>query len=180
MTSQDSEDAGDRRDLEACRDGDGAALERLYRKYSPRVYGLALRMLRRNDAAEDAVQETFLSVHRGAAGFRGGSKVGTWIYTIALNACRMRLRSERRRTVPLDDAAAVAAPRTPESSGALLEALETLEPDAREIVLLSAQGQSYEEIAALVGLNPDQVRGRLYRARKQLLDRMREREHADV
>ncbi len=177
MTTQKPEDAEDRRDLERCRDGEGAGLEQLYRRYSPKVYGLALRMLRRPDAADDVVQETFLGVRRGAEGFRGGAKVGTWIYSIALNACRMRLRSERRRTRPLDEAATVAARETPEPDGALLAALEALEPEAREIVLLSAQGRSYDEIAELAGLSADQVRGRLYRARKALLEHMRERGH---
>jgi RNA polymerase sigma-70 factor (ECF subfamily) len=179
MAMPDSGDSSDRTDLERCRQGDGAGLENLYRRYSPKVYGLALRMLRRPDAAEDVVQETVLAVHRGGEGFRGGSRVGTWIYAIALNACRMRLRSERRRAVPLEEASAVAAPLPRESSGALLEALAALEPETREIVLLSAQGRSYEEMGELLELTVDQVRGRLYRGRKALLDRMREREHAE-
>ncbi len=175
-TSDESGDA-DRADLERARTGDPAGLEALYRRHSPMVYGLALRTLRRTDAAEDVVQETFLAVHRHAGTFRGDSKVRTWLCSIALNACRMRLRGGKRRALPLERAEEVPAPVRPQSSGALLAALDDLDEDTRELVMLSAQGHSYEEMAGLLELSPDQVRGRLYRARKQLLDRMRERDH---
>lgn len=178
MDTQGSQDAVDRRDLDRCRAGDPAGLERLYRTWSPKVYGLALRTLRRPDAAEDVVQETFLQVHRNARGFRGEAKFSTWLYTIALNACRMRLRRDKRQTLPLERAEDVPAPETPQSSGALLAALETLDEETRELLLLSAQENSYDEMAELLRLTPDQVRGRLYRARKLLLDRMKEGEHA--
>ncbi|MEK7865449.1 MAG: sigma-70 family RNA polymerase sigma factor [Planctomycetota bacterium] len=172
MDAQGNTEADDRRDLEACRTGDAGALERLYRRHAPRVFGLALRTLRRADLAEDVVQETFLNLTKSAAGFRGESRVGTWLAAIALNASRMRLRELRRGGVPLDQADEVAAPATKQPSGALEAALAKLDDEMREILLLAATGASYEEIGAALSLSADQVRGRLYRARKELLARM--------
>lgn len=174
MEAQDNPDELDRAALARCRAGDPDGLAALYRAWAPKVYGLALRTLRRRDAAEDVVQDTFLQVHRGAAGFRGESRVGSWIYAIALNACRMRLRGERRAPLPLERAEDLAAPETPDPSGALDRALATLDAPTRELLLLSAHGHSYDDIAGLLGLGADQVRGRLYRARRVLLERLQE------
>ena len=60
------------------------------------VYGVAYRMMNNAQDAEDVTQETFLSAYRNWASFRGGSSVGTWLYRIAVNACLMRLRKEKR------------------------------------------------------------------------------------
>ncbi len=174
--AQGNTEADDRRDLEACRGGDAAALERLYRRHAGRVYGLALRTLRRSDLAEDVVQETFLKLTKAqqggpatSAGFRGESKVGTWLCTIALNAARMRLREMRRGALPLESADAVAAPEPKAPSAGLEAALAKLPDETRDLLLLAAEGLSYEEIGAALSLTVDQVRGRLHRARKDLL-----------
>lgn len=188
MDVREEDEAGDRRDLAQIGAGDRGALARLYQRHADRVFGLALRLLRRRDVAEDAVQDAFLAVHKNAAAFRGESRVSTWICSIALNACRMRLRSERRGALSLDAAAEMAAPVEATGAGEepggraamLAAALATLDAAARELLLLSAQGRSYDEIGALAGLSADQVRGRLYRARKQLLDELKARGGGDV
>lgn len=167
--AQGNTEADDRRDLEACQGGDAAALERLYRRHAGRVYGLALRTLRRSDLAEDVVQETFLKLTSVAAGFRGEAKVGTWLCTIALNASRMRLREMRRGALPIESADGVAAPAPKTPSPALESALAKLPDETRDLLLLAAEGLSYEEIGAALSLSVDQVRGRLHRARKDLL-----------
>src|SRR5204862_5925821 len=81
----------DRSDLAACARGDAAALRRLWERHAGRVHGMALRMVRRRDWAEDMVQETFIKVWKNAGAFRGESKPGTWIASIALNEARIRL-----------------------------------------------------------------------------------------
>jgi RNA polymerase sigma-70 factor (ECF subfamily) len=171
-----TDDTEDRRDLEECREGNEAAFERLYQRYAAKLNGFAYRILRRKDAAEDAVQETFIQIYRNAGKYRGDSSVSAWIYSIGLNACRMRLRSERRRpTVPLEEAADVAIPESSPARQKLQEVLGLLTRDERELILLRAHGHSYEEMGALLGLSADQVRGRLYRTRKTLLRWMDEK-----
>ncbi|MCE9583574.1 MAG: sigma-70 family RNA polymerase sigma factor [Planctomycetes bacterium] len=168
----------DRRDLAECAKGESAALRRLWDRHAGRVNGLALRMVRRRDWAEDMVQETFLKVWKNAGAFRGESKPGTWIASIALNEARMRLRGEARRPAErLGDAAEdVASPEVPEEDErleALRRELAQVAPEERELLLLAAQGLGYDEIGKLVNLSPDQVRGRLYRARKALAEKMK-------
>ncbi|KAF0240590.1 MAG: RNA polymerase sigma-70 factor ECF [Planctomycetota bacterium] len=168
----------DRNDLAACSRGDHEALRRLWDRHAGRVQGLALRMIRRRDWAEDVMQETFVKIWKNASTFRGDSKPGTWIASIALNEARMRLRGESRRPAEMlgDAAEAVAAPEGPEEDPrleSLRKELARVEPEEREMLLLAAQGIGYDEIARALNLNPDQVRGRLYRARRSLADRMK-------
>src|SRR5919205_2860916 len=78
-------------------DGDRGAFEVLYRRYARPVFGLALRRLGDRGRAEDAVQETFASVWRGAHSYRPDrGPGGPWIYAVARNAIvdRARARSE--------------------------------------------------------------------------------------
>ena len=65
-------------------------------KHTDLVYNVAYRMMSNAQDAEDITQETFLSAYRSWASFRGGSSVSTWLYRIAVNACLMRLRKEKR------------------------------------------------------------------------------------
>ncbi|MCC6738411.1 MAG: RNA polymerase sigma factor [Planctomycetia bacterium] len=168
----------DLRDLAACARGDQAALRRLWDRHAGRVQGMALRMVRRRDWAEDVMQETFVKVWKNAGAFRGDSKPGTWIASIALNEARMRLRGESRRPAEaLGDAAeAVASPEGPEEDPrleVLRKELANVEPEEREMLLLAAQGIGYDDIGLAMNLSADQVRGRLYRARKALAARMK-------
>src|SRR5215208_6663976 len=85
-------------------DGDGAAFNVLYRRYSRPVYGLALRRLRDRGAAEDAVQETFTSIWRSASSYRPERGPGApWLYTIARNAIVDRFRGQGRAAAHVPD-----------------------------------------------------------------------------
>jgi RNA polymerase sigma-70 factor (ECF subfamily) len=88
--------------------GDEAALGELYDRVGRIAYGLAVRVLRDDRLAEDAVQEGFLAVWRSAAGFRAErAKASTWILTLVhRRAVDLVRREERRRTEPLGDDAA--------------------------------------------------------------------------
>lgn len=85
--------------------GDETALAELYDRVSGIAYGLALRVLRDERLAEDAVQEGFLGVWRTAAAFRAErAKASTWILTLVhRRAVDLVRREERRRAEPLTD-----------------------------------------------------------------------------
>ena len=85
--------------------GDEDALAELYDRVGRIAYGLALRVLRDEQLAEDAVQEGFLAVWRTAAAFRAErAKASTWILTLVhRRAVDLVRREERRRAEPLDD-----------------------------------------------------------------------------
>ena len=148
--------------IRACAAGDRGALARLYAAASPQLFGLALRMVRRRDLAEEIVQETFLAAWRHAGSFdesRGTAMA--WLAAILRNGAIDLLR-RRGREVPLDPDAAAAVPdpepgpldRAAESEAAraLRACLEELEAGPRRSLLLAYyEGLTYEEAALRVG-----------------------------
>src|SRR3954466_9766068 len=89
--------------LQRIADGDTAAFDILYRRFSRPVYGLALRMLRDRGRAEEAVQETFAAIWRSAGSYRPDRGPGApWLYAVARNAIvdRTRVRTEIPADIP--------------------------------------------------------------------------------
>ena len=83
--------------------GDLEAFTHLFERYQDRVYDLACVILRDEAAAQDVVQDTFLTVFQKAHRFRGDSSFETWLLAIAVNQCRGRLRRQKiRQMVPLE------------------------------------------------------------------------------
>src|SRR3954454_11966089 len=92
--------------------GDRSAFEKLYKRYARPVFGLALRRLGDRGRAEDALQETFVSVWRSASTYKPERGPGApWLYGVARNAIvdRSRARSEPPVEVP-DEASHDASP----------------------------------------------------------------------
>src|SRR5881296_350674 len=77
--------------------GDPAAFEVLVRRWTNRVFRLALRFFRQPEDAEDVTQEVFLQLHRTASTYRPEAPFDHWLLRIATNACLDRLRARRRR-----------------------------------------------------------------------------------
>jgi RNA polymerase sigma-70 factor, ECF subfamily len=119
---------------------DDVALAELYDRYGRAAYGLAFRVLRDDALAEDAVQEAFLAVWRGASRFiPERAKASTWIMTLVhRRAVDLVRREERRRADPLPE----------------LE-LESGEPSAADIVWLRLER---ERVQAALRQLPDQQR----------------------
>jgi RNA polymerase sigma factor (sigma-70 family) len=88
--------------LHACARGDRTALHSLYRATAPQLFGLALRILRRRELAEDVMQDSFVLVWRHAHSFDPGrGSAMAWLAAIVRNRCIDHLR-RRGREVPLD------------------------------------------------------------------------------
>lgn len=81
--------------LQNCREGDPLAVEALFREYQQPVYRLAVSFLQDAAEAEDVTQETFIIALDNLAAFRGDAALSTWLYGIALNLCRRRMRKRR-------------------------------------------------------------------------------------
>src|SRR3989442_734925 len=90
--------------VEACREGRASAFEELYRDHGGRMKSVARNLLGNASDAEDAVQEAFLKLYRGLAGFKGDSALSSWLYRILVNTCydigRRRQRRGGRRSPP--------------------------------------------------------------------------------
>jgi RNA polymerase sigma-70 factor (ECF subfamily) len=84
--------------------GDQRAFEKLYKDSSPRLYALAMILLRRKDQAEDALQDAFVSVWNSASTYNPDKGTPqTWLNVIVRHRCIDRLRREPQRTTTLDD-----------------------------------------------------------------------------
>src|ERR1700727_3809058 len=75
--------------------GDMAAFERLYRQFSPRIYGLCLRMTGQREAAEDCTQESFVAAWKALPRFEQRSRFSTWLHRIAVHTVLSRRRGLR-------------------------------------------------------------------------------------
>lgn len=159
--------------------GDPAAFEEIYRRYAEMVFGLALRIGGDRELAAEMTQETFLRVFRHLAKFRGHASLRTWIYRIALNCCRSRLRRRGRRAVeePTERLERLADERaSPEQIAAgreagrhLTAAIAGLPLAFREaVVLRDVEQLSYAEIATVLGVRIGTVRSRIARGRERL------------
>src|SRR3989442_9940492 len=141
-------------------DGDSAAFDVLYRRYSRPVLGLALRLLRDRSRAEDAVQETFAAIWRSAGSYRPDRGRGApWLYAVARNAIVDRARARREPTFP--DVPEQAAPdpgpaQRAESSYVswrVHRAVHDLPANEREVLELAYWGGlSQSEVATFLGL----------------------------
>jgi RNA polymerase sigma-70 factor (ECF subfamily) len=148
--------------LAACARRDQAALARLYALSSPKLFGVALRIVRREDWAEDVLQECYLKIWNNAPQYRAGlASPMTWMTSIVRNRCLDWLRRPRIEVADEDGAIADATPAAGESPLGLLErsddaaaiarCLKGLEPKQRQAILLAFyDGLSHSELAALL------------------------------
>jgi RNA polymerase sigma-70 factor (ECF subfamily) len=161
--------------LERARRGDGEAFAGLLREHDRALRSLAFRLLGDRRDMDDVLQEAYVKAFRALPSFAGRAALGTWLYRIAYNACLDHLRRVRRSSeLPLDEAAELAdpAPVLDEAVARRLDlatALGALPPDLRAAVLLvDAEGLSYDEAAEVVGVPAGTIASRLNRARAAL------------
>jgi RNA polymerase sigma-70 factor (ECF subfamily) len=170
---------------------DERAFNELVRAYERRVLGLVMRMIGSRAEAEDIAQEAFVQVFKAIGTFRGDSKLSTWIFRIAINLCKNRVKYNRVRhsdeqdelesiaeRVPMGEAkrANVAQVARPDEAMAgkqvekiVQDAILKIEPSFREcLVLRDVEELSYDEIGEITGLPPGTVKSRIHRARGQL------------
>ncbi|MBV9493499.1 MAG: sigma-70 family RNA polymerase sigma factor [Acidobacteria bacterium] len=143
----------------ACAAGETNVFERLYRTYGERMKSIAYNHLGNASDAEDAVQETFLKVHRAAGSYSGEASFSTWIYRILVNTCYDLLRKRRRRPeeTPIDDMAGFerSGPSVDEAKRMTLRKLLATLPEQRRSVftLFEIEGLSHAEIANILGIS---------------------------
>ena len=192
----------DRRDrvlVRRMKAGDDRAFEELVHLYQNRIFGLMLRMIGNRQEAEDLAQEVFMTVHRAIASYRGDGRFYTWLYRIASNTCKNRIKYLRgrnfHRSVPVEDApesqvaseggpsmalqSQIAGPEAMTEGTRLQTAIQRelaqLEPEHRLLIILrDVQGLSYQEILQTTGLQEGTLKSRLHRARVALKDRLKE------
>jgi RNA polymerase sigma-70 factor (ECF subfamily) len=169
-------------------DGERDLFHALIRPYERAVYMTAISILRNSTDAEDVAQEALIKAYRALASFRGDAKFSTWLTSITLNEARSRLRKAgKARLESLDSSEKdTQEDYTPfliadwreipsealerdELARQIERAIENLPPTYREVFLLrDKEEMSIEEIAQAVGVKPNLVKVRLFRARMML------------
>ena len=195
MSLRESSKPSDAEDVELVvrtQNGEREAFSELVRRYHLRIHNTIYGLVGERDDADDLSQEAFLKAYRSLPSFRGRSQFFTWIYRIAVNCALDWMKAQgRRRDVPLE--ADLPAPvesldgvfRQPEApdvrvrrrelQNALEQALAALAPVYRSaLVLRELDGLTYEEIAQILGCSVGTVKSRLFRARVQMQDLLRE------
>ena len=131
---------------------------------------LAFRLLGDRDGMDDVLQEAYVRAFRALPRFRGESSLETWLYRIVYNACVDDLRRHRaHETLDEWDERLAAAPTQPEARLDLAAALASLPPELRAVVLLiDAEGLTYEEAAVVLDAPAGTIASRLNRARSHL------------
>lgn len=166
--------------------GDRSAFEVLMRRYNRRLYRLARASLRDDAEAKDALQDAYLCAYRSIGQFRGDAALSTWLSRLVLNACHARLRrsSRRENIIPIvsadrhmDACSEVAEPgESPDDLTARAQLRAVLERKVSELpeifrvvfVLRSIEEMGVEEVAESLGISPEAVRSRHFRAKGML------------
>lgn len=167
--------------IRRCQRGDTLAIEALIRRYQNYVFRLCFLVMRNEQDAEDMTQETFVRACRALPRFeiREGTSFEAWLYRIAVNCCRSRMRRKWYQVLPWPDPAPqiVAEPEAQpdrmvekgEWRDEIVDAIHSLGEKHRLVVILRYYaGLSNEEIAQTLRIPSGTVRSRLHTARQRL------------
>ncbi|MBN7136646.1 RNA polymerase subunit sigma-70 [Lysobacter enzymogenes] len=175
MTDTDARsDAADRHLLQRMAGGDREALAALYRGYHARLGRFLSRLTRRPDIIEEAINDCFLIVWQKAGGFRGDSRVSTWIMGIAYRCGLAALRQHGADPVGPDELGDDRVPADdPDEDRELRDwlgkGLERLSADQRVVVeLVYGVGYKLEDIAEMLECPLGTIKARLFHARVKL------------
>ena len=183
--------------IRAVQAGDMTAFDELVLKHKDRLFNLIYWSLGDYQDANDCAQETFIKVFKSIKKFRFESAFSTWLYRIAINTCKNRIKSSayrwKKKTVSLETSngskngnpfsetvngspTPVMALEKKERMMRIQKAINSLpEEQNRVVVLRDIQGLSYQDISDITGLNLGTVKSRLARGRLALKNRLKGR-----
>lgn len=173
--------------LELVKHDKDRAFSLLVDSYTGKVFNTCVNLLRNNEDAEDVTQEVFTSIYLGIDGFKGKSKLSTWIYSIALNKSKEFLRSKTRKkrlgrltTIELEDTHFLPNQiinfnhpgvllEDKERAKIFFEALDQLSENQKiAFTMHKIEGVSYAEVAEIMHTSISSVESLLFRAKKRL------------
>lgn len=146
--------------------------DELYREFSPRIYKLCLSYSGDRLFADDLHQETWIAVWHSLPKFRNESKIGTWIYRIAINTCLVGLKKEKNKANDSENILAkLVHEETHDNSkeiNRLYESISKLKEHERIIITLVLEEKPYDEIAEITGITENNLRVKIHRIKKEL------------
>ncbi|OIO81465.1 MAG: hypothetical protein COW11_01410 [Candidatus Omnitrophica bacterium CG12_big_fil_rev_8_21_14_0_65_43_15] len=179
--------------LEKATKGDKTAFEQFYQKYKKQIFNYVYRFVNNYALAEEITQETFINAYINLNKYSEKGKPLAWFYTIAGNLCKNAIKSKNIRSevsldAPLKDTDGNIGMidvlenvndrpeitiRSKELVGKIQEAINSLPIEHKEILLLcDIQGQSYQDVAQILGCKPSTVGSRLHRARRKIANKL--------
>jgi len=183
--------------IRAVQAGDMAAFDKLVLKHKDRLFNLIYWFLGDYQDANDCAQETFIKVFKSIKKFRFESAFSTWLYRIAINTCKNKIKSTvyrlKKITVSLETSNAskngnpfsemvngsptpVMALEKKERMMRIQKAINSLPEEQNQVVVLrDIQGLSYQDISDITGLNLGTVKSRLARGRLELKNQLKGR-----
>ena len=176
-------DGVEQQKIRAAQEGDMRAFEWLVQHHEERLFGFCCRWLHCVEDAREVCQDMFVRAWQALPEFEGRAKFSRWLYQIALNLCRDRLKSrssrQREKTITLDDVedSPQCPQNSPDSRAELNSDIQKLDrglamlPEKLRTVLIltTMEGLSHEECAEVLNCSVRGVEGRIYRARQMLL-----------
>ena len=162
--------------------GNASAFEYLVKKYQDMVFGLALKMLKNREDAEEMVQDSFVKAFRSLNSYRKASLFSTWLYRITYNGCITWLRKRKVEMRSLDESnlkeqdeqrihEQLSGVDQEEMVGYLQVALAQLPgQDQVLITLYYYEDQKIEAISHITGLSESNVKVRIHRARRRMYE----------
>ncbi|MCK5322948.1 MAG: sigma-70 family RNA polymerase sigma factor [Desulfobulbaceae bacterium] len=174
--------------VKALRKGDSQPFNRLVMLYQGNIYNMALNYLKVPEEAKDITQDIFITAYRSLSTLRDDSKFSAWLYQIAANHCRNRLKKLRKRgfftSRSIDD------PEQPihlsnndspekrieqEDRSRIVRTAIAAMPEAEKEVLImrDLQEMTYEEISEVLGVPLGTVKSKLNRARNALKNKIK-------
>lgn len=165
-------------------DRDPDAFGEIVVRWERKIYALCYGILKREDEAKDAAQDTFIAAYRNLGRFRGEAKVSSWLHRIAVNQCLTRKRKEKTRSenfvddsdpeelkvfvAPLSESPSRLSEQA-ERLAAVRTAVNSLPPELKEVVLLKEfEDMTFQEISDKIEMPLSTVKSRMYTALKQL------------
>ncbi|AZI67263.1 sigma-70 family RNA polymerase sigma factor [Kaistella daneshvariae] len=146
--------------------------DELYREFSPRIYKLCLSYSGDRLFADDLHQETWIAVWHSLPKFRNESKIGTWIYRIAINTCLVGLKKEKNKANDSENILAKLVQKETQDNSKeiarLYESISKLKEHERIIITLVLEEKPYDEIAEITGITENNLRVKIHRIKKEL------------
>lgn len=166
--------------IEACKDGDRSAQFRLYKLYSKAMFNICTRILGDRAAAEDALQEAFISAFNKIHTFEGRASFGAWIKRIVVNKCLSMVNKRKLFVEPLNEEIVEGYSEDTVHEGlieinsqVLHQAIKDLPQGCRVVfTLYQLEGYDHQEISEILGVSVSTSKSQFHRAKKLLQEKL--------
>ena len=165
--------------------GDSGSFSQLVERYSHLAFSLSMKILSQREDAEEAAQDAFIKAYNSLSSFRSSSSFKTWFFRIVYTTSISKLRTHKNSEVRIDDIKisdadvlstenAIGQLNTADRQKYLTIGLERLEPEERALLKMYYYDDfSIEEVGGITGLTVSNVKVKIHRSRKKLLQELR-------